>query len=128
MRQPQWRAIWRVISADAPNPYRPMRPPGWMALRLSERKPITPPQSSGAALELDGAPRSRRGGRGAIEQHGAAGASHRPLILTFSPRAGRRDRTGSPHPNLLPASGEKGPDLPPPDPIRSPLLRGAEER
>src|SRR6266496_4037117 len=47
------------------------------------------PGGGRGGLPLDGAQRPRRGRRGALEQHGAAGSPHRPLILTFSPQAGR---------------------------------------
>ena len=52
------------------------------------------PRSGRLGLALDGAQRPGGRGRRRLEHHGAAGSTHRPLILTFSPQAGRRDQTG----------------------------------
>ena len=73
------------------------------------------PRSWRRGLALDGAQRPRGSGRGVLEQHGAAGSTHRPLILTFSPQAGRRDQNGFAHRSandlrspLPPRSGGEG--------------------
>ncbi len=48
-RQPQCRATWMTMWAEASKPYSPRTSPGWTPERRRARYPITPPHNRGAA-------------------------------------------------------------------------------